>query len=206
MRIELFKENDIVYLKDLSSNMKPICIDFTKYNILNKSLIKACGINNKNKIKVLDCTTGLVRDTFILANNNCSIIAIEKNNMIFELITNAIERTSKIDNIKNIVDKIEFLNMDSIEFLEKTELKFDCVYLDPMFENSKKTRLVKKEMQIFHNLTNNSDNEKLFFLAMKNTLNRVVIKRALHGPFLINTAKPTFQIKEKTIRFDIYLK
>ncbi len=205
MDIKVFEENGILYLKDITNNSKPICIDFSTYIIDNKPLLKACGINNKNKIKILDCTAGFAKDAFALANSNSKIISIEKNKIIFDLIENAVERGNKNIYIKNILDKITFLNMDSINFLENSKEIFDCIYLDPMFEESKKSRLVKKNMQIFHKLTNNSDNERLFNLALEKANERIVIKRALYNDFLMNK-KPNFQIKQKTIRFDIYLK
>ncbi len=205
MDIETFEKNGILYLKDITNNSKPICIDFSTYIIDNKPLLKACGVNNKNKIKILDCTAGLVKDTFALAYHNSTVISIEKNKIIFDLIENAVKRGINNSYIKDILDRITFLNMDSIDFLENTKQIFDCIYLDPMFEENKKSRLVKKNMQIFHKLTDNSNNEKLFDLALKRVNKRIVVKRALHGDFLVDR-KPSFQVKEKTVRFDVYLK
>ncbi len=205
MDIETFEENGILYLKDITNNSKPICIDFSTYIIDNKPLLKACGVNNKNKIKILDCTAGLAKDTFALAYHNSAVISIEKNKIIFDLIENAVKRGINNSYIKDILDRITFLNMDSVDFLENTKEIFDCIYLDPMFEESKKSRLVKKNMQIFHKLTDNSDNKKLFNLALEKVNKRVVVKRALYGDFLVDR-KPSFQVKEKTVRFDVYLK
>lgn len=204
MDIEVFEENEILYLKDTTGNMKPICIDFSNHIIDNKPLLKACGIKNKDKIKVLDCTAGFAKDTFTIASNNCEVVAVEKNKIIFSLIENAIKRGNKNQYIKSILDNITFLNMDSIDFLENTDQMFDCIYLDPMFEEAKKSRLVKKNMQIFHKLTDNSDNEKLFHLSIKHASKRVVVKRALYDNFLVDK-KPSYQVKEKTVRFDVYL-
>jgi 16S rRNA (guanine1516-N2)-methyltransferase len=195
---------DIVYLEGCSDKMKPIYVDFEKYNCLNRNLTRACGVNNKDKTNILDCTAGLLKDSFILANHNCNITAIEKNQTIYKLVQNGIERGLKIEKIKLILSKINFLFMDSIDFLENCSDKFDCIYLDPMFEKSNKTRLVKKDMQIFHTLTSNSDNEKLFSLAIAKSKKRVVVKRALHGDLLVNK-KPNFQIRGNTIRFDVYI-
>lgn len=198
----------ILYLKDCKSIAKPIYVDFTEYNKNSNELIKACGINNKNKINILDCTAGLARDSFIMANNNCNVISIEKNKIIFALLKDGFERGEKNINISKILNKITLLNCDSIDFLTNTKQLFDCIYLDPMFEDIKKSRLVKKEMQLFHNLLNNEkcDNCTLFNLAIKNAINRVVVKRYIHGDFIVNNIKPSFQIKGKTIRYDVYLK
>lgn len=191
-----------LYLKDCKNAAKPICVDFSKYNKINKTLIKACGEKNKN---ILDCTAGLCRDSFILACKNYNITSIEKNKIIFALLKDGYKNALYDNELNKIIKNIKLINEDSINFLENCKEDFDCIYLDPMFEESKKSRLVKKEMQIFHNLANNSDNEKLFDLSIKKTKNRVVVKRALHGEYLINSVKPNFSLKEKTIRFDVYL-
>lgn len=202
--METFEENEILYLRDTNSSMKPIYIDFSKYIVNNRELLKACGIDGRKNLRLLDCTAGLAKDTFSLAANGCEVLAIEKNKIVFDLIENAVKRGKNNEYVEKILNKIEFLNDDSINFLENTEQKFDCIYLDPMFEESKKSRLVKKNMQFFHKLTDNSNNEKLFELAIKKAVKRTVIKRALHGEYLVNK-KPSFQIRGKTIRFDVYL-
>ena len=193
----------MLYLKDCKSNTKPICVDFLRYNKINKSLIKACGEKNKT---ILDCTAGLCRDDFILACKNYKITALEKNKVIFALLQDGFRRGYKNTYIADILKNIDLINIDAIDFLGSYNGKYDCVYLDPMFEESKKSRLVKKEMQIFHRLAYKGDNKKLFELAINVTKNRVVVKRALHGGYLIDNLKPSFSVKEKTVRFDVYLK
>lgn len=203
-------ENDeefVLYLKDCNNLAKPIYVDFVEYNKNSNELIKACGINNKNRINVLDCTAGLCKDSYILANNNCNIVAIEKNKIVCSLLWDGFCRGYKDDNIKNILNNITLVNDDSVNFLKTTKMLFDCVYLDPMFDRSKKSRLVKKEMQFFHNLIEESeDKQELFYLAFEKAKNRVVVKRSLHSNFLIDNIKPSFQIKGKTIRYDVYIK
>ena len=200
-------EEFVLYLKDCNNLAKPIYVDFTEYNKVSAELIKACGINSKNKINVLDCTAGLCKDSFVLANSNCMVIAIEKNNVVFALLQDGFERGLKNDNIKKVLDNMTLINNDSINFLRTINEEFDCIYLDPMFDKSKKSRLVKKEMQFFHNLIEeNNDKQELFYSAFKKTKNRVVVKRPLHSEFLIDNIKPSFQVKGKTIRYDVYVK
>lgn len=198
---------NILYLKDCKNIAKPIYVDFNEYNNKSVELIKACGLSNKNKINILDCTAGLCKDTFILANNNCNVVAIEKNKIVYSLLEDGFKRGFKLENIANILGKIQLFNDDSVNYLNATKLKFDCIYLDPMFDESKKTRLVKKEMQFFHNLIDKiNDNELLFDLSIKKTCGRVVVKRPLHSDFIVNRIMPSFQVKGKTIRYDVYLR
>ena len=200
-------EEFVLYLKDCNNIAKPIYVDFTEYNKVSNELVKACGISKKNKINILDCTAGLCKDSFILANTNCNVIAIEKNNIVFALLQDGFERGYTNENIKKVLNNITLYNDDSVNFLKKTDKEFDCIYLDPMFDKSKKSRLVKKEMQFFHNLIEENDNKQdLFYLALEKTKNRVVVKRPLHSEFLINNIKPSFQVKGKTIRYDVYIK
>lgn len=191
-----------LYLKDCRNRAKPICVDFRKYNKINKTLLHACGSKNLN---ILDCTAGLVRDSFILACKNYKITALEKNKIIYALLQDGFKRGFEYAEIAAILKNINLINADAIDFLKNSKERYDCIYLDPMFEESKKSRLVKKEMQIFHNLVSNSDNNELFDLAINKAINRVVVKRALHGEQLIKNMSPSFTLKEKTIRFDVYL-
>lgn len=195
----------ILYLKDCKNKANPICVDFTKYNRVSTELLKACGINNK-KINILDCTAGLGRDSFILACTGCFLTALENNPVVYALLKDGIERGLKNDCISSVIKNIELINQDSIDYMKNIKKDFYCIYLDPMFDKSKKNRLVKKEMQIFHNLIDNTNNEILFNLAFEKTQNRVVVKRSLHSELIINNIKPSFQIKGKTIRYDIYIK
>ena len=201
-------EKYYLYIKDCKNNTKPITIDFLEYNTSNRELLKACGIGNKNKnIKILDCTAGLCRDSFILANAGCQITAIEQNPIIYTLLQDGFYREKNNDKIAPILNRINLIHKNSVDFLKNSKENFDCVYLDPMFEESKKSRLVKKEMQLFHHLVgfgNNceKDNQLLFTLA-KNITPRIVVKRPLHGNNLVSI-KPTFTVFGKAIRFDVY--
>ena len=97
-------EEFVLYLKDCNNLAKPIYVDFTEYNKISNELIKACGISKKNKISVLDCTAGLCKDSFVLANSNCTVIAIEKNNVVFALLQDGFERGLKNERTNNVDD------------------------------------------------------------------------------------------------------
>ena len=84
--------------------------------------------------------------------------------------------------------------------------KPDIIYLDPMFPVSKKSALVKKEMQVLQALLGVDDNgELLFFLAKQQAKKRVVVKRAKTAPFLADE-KPDQQYFGKSTRYDVYFK
>lgn len=207
------KENDILYLKNCNSNLPAICCNFEDKSLLyrletsgkNQDLEKACGIN-KNTKTIIDTTAGMGKDSFILASYDVKIIMIEKNKLIYYLLKDGIERAINSNNqkIKNICKNMTLYNSNSIDFLQNFYEKVDCIYLDPMFTKENGKSLVKKEMQIFHNLAFYGDNEKLFKIAIQKANNRVIVKRMLDSPLLINM-QPSYQIKGKTVRYDIYL-
>lgn len=207
------KENNILYLKNCNSNLPAICCDFEDKSLLyrlkasgkNQELEKACGIS-KNIKTIIDTTAGMGKDSFLLASYNTKVIMIEQNKLIYYLLQDGIKRGIDSNNykIKNICNNMILYNNNSINFLQNIYEKVDCIYLDPMFTKENGKSLVKKEMQIFHNLAFYGDNTKLFDIAMQKAKNRIVVKRMIDSQLLINK-QPDYQIKGKTIRYDIYL-
>jgi hypothetical protein len=62
-------------------------------------------------------------------------------------------------------------------------------------------------MQLFHRLVGADNNgAELFAAAFKNAKHRVVVKRGLKSPLLIEQPLPSFQVKGKSVRCDIYTK
>ncbi len=74
-----------------------------------------------------------------------------------------------------------------------------------MYPERKKSALVKKEMQILQHLLGKDENSaELLKTALNYAKDRVVVKRPLHAPFLLDK-KPAASINSKKTRFDIYL-
>ena len=168
--------------------------------------MKIILFKNLIKPKVLDTTAGQGRDSFILASLGCNITLLERNKVIYLLLKNAIENAKNNDELKNIVKNMTIINQDSVKFLENNNDCFDVIYLDPMFPKSKKSRLVKKDMQIFREIVGNDlDSSKILESALKSNTKRVVVKRMNKSDFLDNK-KPNFSIKGTSIRFDVYIK
>ena len=85
---------------------------------------------------------------------------------------------------------------------------WDVVYLDPMFPPRRKTALPNLGLQYLRELSaqNGSDSgdnlQQQIALARSCAAVRVVVKRRLKDP---KDALSAFQIKGKSIRFDVYL-
>ena len=211
----IFKKDNIIFLQSIKCNdWLPFSINFSSNNFIRRKnqansqdIIKAIGIKgNLIKPKVLDTTAGQGRDSFILASLGCNITLLERNKVIYLLLKNAIENAKNNDELKNIVKNMTIINQDSVKFLENNNDFFDVIYLDPMFPKSKKSRLVKKDMQIFREIVGNDlDSSKILESALKSNTKRVVVKRMNKSDFLDNK-KPNFSIKGTSIRFDVYIK
>jgi 16S rRNA (guanine1516-N2)-methyltransferase len=81
----------------------------------------------------------------------------------------------------------------------------DVIYLDPMFPERQKSALVRKAMRFFHDIVGDDDDgAALLPVARLHAKHRVVVKRPLHAPFLAD-ATPTYQLKGKAMRYDIYV-
>lgn len=206
-------ENNILYLKNCTTNLPAICCDFEDKTInyrlqttgKKNELIKACGITKNNNLTIIDATAGMGKDSFILASFGAKIIMLEENPLIFTLLQNGLQRGKNSDNelIKNICNNMQLYNINAINFLKNYNNEVNCIYLDPMFPETNKTSLVKKEMQIFHNLAYFGNNAELLSLALQKTKARVVVKRMLKNEYLTDL-KPQFQIFGSNIRFDVY--
>lgn len=209
----LFRKDNILYLQSIQNkNWLPFFIDFSSNEIIRRKnqmnnsqeISKAVGIKKDFKPKILDTTAGQGRDSFLLASLGCEITMLERNSIIFLLLNNAIANAKNNAELVDIINRMTLINQDSIDFLKNNKEYFDVIYIDPMFPKSNKSRLVKKDMQIFREIVGDDlDSTELLKYALQQNTKRVVVKRMLNSPF-INNLKPNFQIKGKTTRFDVY--
>ena len=80
----------------------------------------------------------------------------------------------------------------------------DVIYLDPMYPSRDKSALVKKDMQILHQLVgHDATGAELLSIAVQRAKKRVVVKRPKGAP-LLNTLKPVAEVVSKNTRYDIY--
>ena len=87
-----------------------------------------------------------------------------------------------------------------------SKIPVDVIYVDPMFPPRQKSALVKKDMQILHQLDTLPDQaERLLSSALTQACSRVVIKRPLNAEKLVEQ-QLTFSVKSKTHRFDVYVR
>lgn len=209
----LYKENEKILLKSTKHrDWLPFSIDFLSNEItrrknqlgLNQEIAKAIGIKKDHRPHILDTTAGLGRDSFMLAFLECKVTMLERNPIIFLLLQNGLNIAIEDEKVKEIIERMTLVNENSIEFLKTNKELFDVIYIDPMFPKSKKSRLVKKDMQIFREIVGDDiDSSELLKLAIRQNVKRVVVKRMTNSENIANI-KPNFEIKGKTTRFDVY--
>ena len=168
-------------------------------------IAKAIGIKLQANPSVLDLTAGLARDAYVLACLGCNVTMIERSEIIYRLVEDAIRRAKVDEEFKKL--HLNLIHAEAKDYLKKLpdENIPDVIYMDPMFPERKKSALVKKEMRILKAIVGgDEDADLLLELALKKAKKRVVVKRpryaeALKGP------KPDVVFPGKSSRFDVYL-
>ena len=197
----LVVSEDLIYLKKgLTGTSKPIYCNFCKWSKENKrnNLVRTMrGLPLKGVI--IDATAGLGRDALILSSLVERVILIERVPWVSALLE---------DGLKNSIEHLPYLFntrvicSDSTKFLLNLKTKPDAIYLDPMFENTGKSK-AKREVQALRDLTIQSNEKELLEVALKKAKDRVVVKRHKKVKNLAGI-KPTFSLTGRVVRYDVY--
>lgn len=176
--------------KSLSQKMQIL----RKEGVKQQLLFKAMG-SPKSKLKILDCTAGFGEDSLWFAAMGHYSHMQERNPVLFCFLANALKR------MRSFREQLSLSYLDS-QNSEQIE-NFDIVYYDPFFQK-KKSAKTKKNMQLMGDLFHDDDldAEKVAQNLFDNCRTRLIIKRADKAPVLIKN--PTYEIKGKTVRYDIY--
>ena len=171
-----------------------------------QALLKACNNRQRSIHSILDLTGGWGMDSFILAQHGQRVTMIEYDRLVYSISSHSLECARSIRRSATAAGRIETIHANALQFLQNLDKKdpFDCIYLDPMFPAHHSSAKPAKEMQILQYLTSNENIEDCFDLALLIAGNRVVVKRPAKAPTLTDLS-PDLVIREKTIRFDVYL-
>jgi 16S rRNA (guanine1516-N2)-methyltransferase len=207
---------DYIGLKKTGMKSNPLYIDFLsekmrqrlkQATVRKEMLARALGLKSTVSKYIVDATTGLARDSFILAKLGCKVTALERSPIIYILIKDGIQRAAKNSEYAGIMQRLCLINTDSIQWLSAPNIKQqpEIVYLDPMFPERQKSALSKQDMRIFHEVVGNDlDASALLKAALACATERVVVKRPRLAPPIANL-KPAFSMEGSSNRFDIYL-
>ena len=213
-------ENGVSLIDSNLASHGPVKVDFVNGSIGHRrrygggngqAIAKAVGVSGAFLPSILDLSAGLGTDGFILASLGCDVELVERNPIIYCLLEDGIRRaidsatTDKV--LMEIIRRLSLTENESIDFLSKlsADERADVIYLDPMFPRREKAAKVKKEMQAFQSIIGDDpDADVLLIKSMNFARYRVVVKRPNHARFL-GQLKPTYSLKGKSIRFDIYV-
>jgi 16S rRNA (guanine1516-N2)-methyltransferase len=192
---------------------KPFFIDFSagKYDHRRQfgggrgqPLARAVGLKKGQTPSVIDATAGFARDSFVLASLGCDVTMLEQNPVMAALIEDALARGREEAAIADITSRMQIYCADAVQYLGEHKLTADVIYLDPMYPSREKSALVKKEMQLLHQLVgSDSNSDTLLSEARQKALKRVVVKRPKGADYL-GGQKPAASVQSKNTRFDIY--
>ena len=216
-RFQLQLSEQHLQLVDFNNNTYgPLIIDFISGKVSHRRLYgggksqllaKAVGLNKGFKANLIDTTTGLAQDSFVLASLGCKVTMVERSPPLAAMLNDALQRAREDSEISEIISSMKVIQADSIELLcnHKLETAPDIIYCDPMFPEKKGHALVKKEMQYLQYLIGKDmDSAQLLSCAIEQAKYRVVVKRPAKAPYL-DGQKPQLELATKKQRFDIYI-
>lgn len=153
--------------------------------------------------QALDLTAGLGRDSIILALAGYKVTMLE-NNPYLAVVLNYLS----IKFAKQLVN-LQVIYTDHNQFLTESTNCYDLIYYDPMFEDGKMA-LAKKDMQLIDLLVKSHQSQEknnkliLWQLLKTHCQNKIIVKRDNKQQQAFANIEPTYSIKGKTIRFDVY--
>jgi 16S rRNA (guanine1516-N2)-methyltransferase len=164
------------------------------YALSKEPLAKALGLTQKLDRLVWDATCGTGKDALLIAYFGAQVKAFERHPLIFLLLLDA-KRIFPV--------KVDFFFGDSLAYSHLSGIRPDTIYYDPMYPEKKKSALPRKEMQIFKTIIG-PDTDSEFFLTKAKivTLDRVVVKRPIHGTKIHEDTNATYS--GKSTRYDMY--
>ena len=175
----------------------------TNGRLQHEMLAKAVKTDQEN-LKAIDATAGMGEDSLLLAACGYQVTLYEQNPVIAILLKDALRRAKKNTVLKDIVSRMQLVEGDSIEQLNKRLDPVDVIYLDPMFPGRQKSGLINKKLQLIQKLEPPCSKETaLFDAAMAAQPSKIIVKRPLKSPYL-DERVPSYSLKGKAIRYDCY--
>ena len=176
----------------------------TQGRLAHEMLVRAAK-SEKEGLRAIDATAGMGEDSFLLAAYGYQVTLCEQNPVIAALLKDAIRRARKNQELKEIAGRMELMQGDSIDFLNKQVDPVDLIYLDPMFPKRQKSGLINKKLQLIQKLEPPCSQESdLFDAAIQAAPHKIIVKRPLKSPFLAGR-KPSYTLDGKAIRYDCYV-
>lgn len=199
-------------LRRLGSRDDPLAVDFSRRRLTQRthseSIVRAVEGRHSRSRTVIDSTAGMGTDAFVLAQAGHTVTLVERHPDIAALLEDGLARAALDPLSQPVVARMRVVCSDASRVLESCGglAAPEVVYLDPLFPPSGKHALPKKAMQWLRILGEGvSDDESLFALARAVAREKVVVKRPIRG-LAIGGYSPTYTVKGRLVRFDVYVR
>jgi 16S rRNA (guanine1516-N2)-methyltransferase len=169
-------------------------------------LARACGLHRDRYLRILDATAGLGRDGLVLAGLGCEVTLLERSPLVAALLQDGLARAEQDPLIGSwLRQRVRFWPLDAFEYFRtRPEPLHDVVYLDPMYPDSDRRALAKKEMRALRLLAgDDSDAGRLLEAALAYAQRRVVVKRP-PGAAALGGIEPDHRLPGNRARYDVY--
>ena len=177
----------------------------TNGRLAHEMLVRAAKSDKPDGVAI-DATAGMGEDSFLLAAYGYSVTLYEQNPVIAALLKDALRRAKRNPALREIVGRMNLVQGDSIEAMNKCLDPVDVIYLDPMFPQRQKSGLINKKLQLIQKLEPPCSAETaLFDAAIQANPAKIIVKRPLKAPCLAGLA-PSYSLDGKAIRYDCYVR
>ncbi len=169
-------------LKDIKKNMRLI-LSFDDYlEIIGERLSHPFHkIIKKNNSRILDCTGGFARDAIILSSLDNNVTMLEENPLVMGLVRDAAKRVND-PRLISILNNIKMRLGDCIDFIRYTNISYDYLYFDFMFNVNKKALPSKKDQFLRKIVDNNiARNKKIIDEAIGRVSCKIIIKEHINS-------------------------
>lgn len=159
-------------------------------------LARACGLQRRPEVRVLDLTAGLGRDARTLAGLGAHITLYERHPLLQALLLDACSHQAP--------DLAARLQLRCENALDAIWPAADVIFLDPMFPSAGKRAAPGREMQYLQALLGaDEDAESLWRRALDSGVHRVVLKRPPRGA-RVRLGQPQASYGGGRVVYDVY--
>lgn len=157
----------------------------------NSLLARACGV--RQNLRILDAFGGWGSDGFVLSSLGCEVDIVERDPIVF---------TMTYFHAQELHSEAGVFLDDARSWILERAKHYDVIYIDPMFPSHPKNAKPSRRMQILEELSPYEDPTYLIEIARNVAKERVVVKSRRKQPPA--REEPDWQIKGRTVRFDVY--
>ncbi len=201
-------------LAELGQPKSPVSVDFDspqlrarmkRLSARSELLLKALG--GKAGETVVDMTTGLGSDTWLLATFGYTVYACERSPTLYAMLEDGLQRvraSQGLSQASNVANNIRLRNLDSSL---SVQFSWGAKYavIDPMFPVKRKQALASGDMQMLQRFVGRGGSvDSLLQAAKAQGIRRAVVKRALRSRERYALLEPLYSLEGRSTRFDVF--